>query len=160
MRAASYLLLVLLLLRACLLLLTGLRGVVKTSSFCERRKYRCFCTAKTLKRHLRPVKLCVERISMRPKGPKRRKDDEGQKTSRKVPLVCGKNLMTTELPHRHLKGGDVQRPQGQSEVTVSTATASAATTTTTTTSTTTTTTRKDYGDDYGDGYDAFPDKAM
>jgi hypothetical protein len=36
--------------------LTGLRGVVKTSRFCERRKYRCFCTAKTLKRPLRPVK--------------------------------------------------------------------------------------------------------
>ncbi len=37
--------------------LNGLRGVVKTSRFCGRRKYRCFCTAKTLKRPLRPVKL-------------------------------------------------------------------------------------------------------
>ncbi len=39
--------------------LTGFRGVVKTSRFCERRKYRCFCTAQTLKRHLRRVKECA-----------------------------------------------------------------------------------------------------
>ncbi len=32
------------------------RGVVKTSRFCERRKYRCFCTAKTLKRPLKFVR--------------------------------------------------------------------------------------------------------
>ena len=44
-------------------ILTGLRGVVKTSRFCERRKYRCFCTAKTLKRPLRPVKLWHLRLA-------------------------------------------------------------------------------------------------
>ncbi len=44
-------------LRLHFLSLNGLRGVVKTSLFCGRRRYRCCCNAETLKRPLRPVKL-------------------------------------------------------------------------------------------------------
>ncbi len=67
--------------------LTGLRDVVKTSRFCERCKHRCFCTAKTLKRPLRPVKKREDPQERVSKGRKEDVSEGSERVSKRLVLL-------------------------------------------------------------------------